>query len=45
MIEKYAHWIIRWRYLVVLTVIATVFAAGTAMPKLSMSNDESNVFW
>ena len=39
MIEAYAHWIIRWRYLVVLTVIATVFAAGTGMPKLSMSND------
>lgn len=39
MIEKYAHWIIRWRYLVVLTVIAAVFAAGSGMPKLSMSND------
>ncbi len=39
MIEAYAHWIIRWRYLVVLTIIATVFAAGTGMPKLSMSND------
>ncbi len=39
MIETYAHWIIRWRYLVVLTVIATVVAAGTGMSKLSMSND------
>ncbi len=39
MIEKYAHWIIRWRYLVVLAVIGAVFAAGAGMPKLSMSND------
>ena len=39
MIETYAHWIIRWRYLVVLAVIGSVYAAGTGMPKLSMSND------
>ncbi|MES0327794.1 MAG: MMPL family transporter, partial [Gammaproteobacteria bacterium] len=39
MIENYAHWIIRWRYLVVLLVIAGVVAAGTGLPKLSMSND------
>lgn len=39
MIEKYAHWIIRWRYLVILAVIGAVFAAGTGMPKLSLSND------
>lgn len=39
MIEKYAHWIIRWRYLVVLAVIGAVFVAGAGMPKLSMSND------
>lgn len=39
MIEKYAHWIIRWRYLVVLAVIGVVFAAGAGAPRLSMSND------
>ena len=39
MIEAYAHWIIRWRYLIVLAVIAAVFAIGAGMPKLSMSND------
>ena len=39
MVENFAHWIIRWRYLVVLLVIAGVVAAGTGMPKLSMSND------
>ena len=39
MIEKYAHWIIRWRYLVILAVLAAVYAAGAGMPKLSMSND------
>ena len=39
MIENFAHWIIRWRYLVVLAVIATVFAAGAGAPRLSMSND------
>ena len=39
MTEKYAHWIIRWRYLVVLAVIAVVAAAGAGMPRLSMSND------
>ena len=39
MTEKFAHWIIRWRYLVVLAVIAVVVAAGAGMPKLSMSND------
>lgn len=39
MAEKFAHWIIRWRYLVVLAVLGSVFAAGAGMPKLSMSND------
>ncbi len=39
MTEKFTHWIIRWRYFVVLAVIATVVAAGAGMPKLSMSND------
>jgi len=39
MAEQFALWIIRWRYLVVLAVIATVVAAGAGMPKLSMSND------
>ena len=39
MVEKYAHWIIRWRYLVVLLSIAVIFAAGSGMPRLSMSND------
>lgn len=39
MVEKYAHWIIRWRYLVVLAVIGAVVAAGAGAPRLSMSND------
>jgi len=39
MIESYAHWIIRWRYVVVLITIILIGAAGTGMPKLSMSND------
>ncbi|MDH5711385.1 MAG: RND transporter, partial [Gammaproteobacteria bacterium] len=39
MIESYAHWIIRWRYLVVLTIIGSVVATGAGMPRLSMSND------
>lgn len=39
MAENFAHWIIRWRYLVVLTVIGAVIAAGAGMPKLSMSDD------
>ena len=39
MAENFAHWIIRWRYLVVLAVIGAVFAAGAGMPKLSLSND------
>ncbi len=39
MIEKFAHWIIRQRYLVVLAVIGAVVAAGAGMPKLSLSND------
>lgn len=39
MIEKFAHWIIRQRYLVVLAVIGAVVAAGAGTPKLSLSND------
>ena len=39
MAEQFARWVIRWRYLVVLTVIAMIVAAGTGMPRLSMSND------
>ena len=39
MIESYTHWIIRWRYAVVLMVIVLIGAAATGMPKLSMSND------
>ena len=39
MAEQFALWIIRWRYFVVLAVFATVVAAGTGLPKLSMSND------
>ena len=39
MIENYAHWIIRWRYLVILAVIGAVFAAGAGAPRLSISND------
>lgn len=39
MIESYARWIIRWRYLVVLAVLAAIMAAATGMPRLSMSND------
>ncbi len=39
MAENFAHWIIRWRYLVVLAAIGVVFAAGAGAPRLSMSND------
>ena len=39
MTERFAHWIIRWRYLVILAVLGAVYAAGAGMPKLSMSND------
>ena len=39
MVESYTHWIIRWRYAVVLLLIVLIGAAAAGMPRLSMSND------
>jgi len=39
MVELYTHFIIRWRYVVVLLTLATVMAIGYGAQKLSFSND------
>lgn len=39
MIESYTRWIIRWKYLVVLTALAVVFAAAYGGQFLGFSND------
>ncbi len=39
MIESYTHWIIRWKYLVVLVSIALAFAAASGGQFLNFSND------
>ena len=39
MVELYTHYIIRWRYIVLLLTVAFVMAAGYGAQKLSFSND------
>ena len=39
MVELYTHFIIRWRYVVVLLTLATVMVIGYGAQKLSFSND------
>ncbi|OAD22659.1 integral membrane protein, partial [Candidatus Thiomargarita nelsonii] len=44
MIESYTHWVIRWRYLVILVILALVFWAGSGVRFLQFKNDHRMYF-